>query len=519
MMKLHSFRPSSLRRLAAGLTLVLAAAAPAAADVKLPALFSDNMMLQAGQPVPVWGTADPNEAVEVRVTATKTKAGEGAASAEAATQTQRTTADAQGHWKITLAPLPATDEPIGFTVTGNNKITIENAIIGEVWICSGQSNMEWNVRAANNAPQEIAAADFPDIRLFQVPNVVSSDAPKADVQARWEVCSPKTVPNFSAVGFFFARTLRDATDKPVGLIQSDWGGTPVEAWTSREKLDATAEAAPVVGRWKELDEQFAAAKASGGKPKDGRGPDNPHHPAGLFNGMIAPLVPYAVKGAIWYQGESNAGRAYQYRSLFPAMINDWRERWGQEQFTFLFVQLANYQARKDQPGPSAWAELREAQSMTLKLPMTGQAVTIDIGEATDIHPKNKQDVGKRLALAALKVSYGEDVVFSGPTYKDMKIDGKKVTLTFDNVGSGLDAKGGQLKGFAVAGKDRQFHWADAEIDGEKVVVSSAEVPDPVAVRYAWADNPEATLYNGDGLPASPFRTDDWPSITAKNVAP
>jgi sialate O-acetylesterase len=267
--------------------------------------------------------------------------------------------------------------------------------------------------------------------------------------------------------------------------------------------------------WKEAVEK---AKAEGEKtprrPGAPRGPEHPHSPAGLYNAMIAPLIPYGIGGAIWYQGESNASRAYQYRKLFPAMIKNWRNDWGQGKFPFLFVQLANFMAIDPEPADSMWAELREAQSMTLDLPNTGMAVIIDIGEANDIHPKNKQDVGKRLALWALARSYGKKLVYSGPIYKSTKIKGDKVVLYFDHVGGGLIATGdGPLKGFAIAGADRKFVWADAKIDGDNIVVSSGEVSAPVAVRYAWADNPVCNLYNEEGLPASPFRTDNWPGIT------
>lgn len=493
--------------------LVALAAAGARADVKLPAIFGDNMVLQAGQKVPVWGTAEPGEDVEVRVSVTKVEEGQDAATAEETTQTQRTKADDKGAWKVELAPLKATDEAVGFVVTGKNKVTLENVIVGDVWVCSGQSNMEWPVKLANDPEKEIAEAKFPTIRLFTVEKKVSSEKPAEDVVGKWVVCSPETISEFSAVGYFFGREIQAATGEPVGLIDTTWGGTPAEAWTSREKLEADDTFKPILDRWKELDEKFAAGDAQ--KPPRGEvlGPNHQHHPAGLYNAMVAPLIPYAIKGAIWYQGESNAGRAYQYRTLFPAMITDWRERWGQD-FPFFWVQLANFMERKDQPVDSAWAELREAQSRTLSLPKTGQAVIIDIGEANDIHPRNKQDVGKRLALAALKVAYGkEDVVFSGPTLKEAKFEDGKAVLTFENVGEGLKAKDGEVKGFAVAGDDRVFKWAKAEIDGDKVVVSSPDVPKPTAVRYAWADNPEATLYNSEDLPASPFRTDEWPGVT------
>ena len=480
------------------------------ADVKLPAIFGDNMVLQGEAKIPVWGTADPGEKVEVRVSVPVV-----AADGKAAGQARQATADEQGRWKIVLDPLPAVDEAIGFVVTGKNKLTLENVIVGDVWVASGQSNMEWSVTRSDNAKEEIAAAKHPSIRLFQVRKTVASDAPAADVVGKWVVCSPETIPGFSAVAYFFGREIQAVTRRPIGLIGTYWGGTPAEAWTSSEKLAADDRFDPILKRWAEIDAKAAAGESDASR-QGALGPKHPHHPAGLFNGMIAPIVPFAIKGAIWYQGESNASRAYQYRHLFPAMITDWRERWEQGDFPFLFVQLANWRERKDQPAESDWAELREAQSMTLVLPNTGQAVIIDIGEAGDIHPTNKQDVGKRLALAALKVAYGKnDIVYSGPTFADATFGDGKAVLTFKNVGSGLEAKEGSLKGFSLAGEDRVFKWADARIDGDKIVVTSMEVPNPVAVRYAWADNPEATLYNAEGLPASPFRSDEWPGVTVE----
>ncbi|MBA3314650.1 MAG: sialate O-acetylesterase [Planctomycetota bacterium] len=492
--------------------VAVTAAATARADVKLPAIFGDNMVLQADAKVPVWGKAEPGERIEVRVgidTAATPDApnAPNAAPTDAVTQAKQTTADDKGQWKVVLDPLPASDEPIGFVITGKNKVTLENVLVGEVWVASGQSNMEWPVRASNDPEKEIAEAKFPTIRLFQVQKKVAADAPAEDVVGQWVVCGPETVGNFSAVAYFFGREIQNATSRPVGLIGTYWGGTPAESWTSREKLESDEALKPLVTNWDALDKREQEAG-------ENKSRQSPHHPAGLYNGMLAPIVPFAIRGAIWYQGESNAGRAYQYRTLFPAMITDWRERWGQGDFPFLFVQLANFMQRKDQPADSAWAELREAQSLTLDLPNTGQAVIIDIGDVADIHPKNKQDVGKRLALSALAVAYEkEDVVSSGPVFKDVTFEDGKAVLSFDHVGGGLEAKGDALKGFAIAGEDRVFKWADATIEGDTIVVSSPEVKNPTAVRYAWADNPEATLYNAEDLPASPFRTDEWPGVT------
>ena len=511
-----------LRSLMAALLLTYCAAL-VRADVRLPAVFGDNMVLQAGARVPVWGWADPGEEVHVLVHQ----------------QVRKTVAGPDGRWQVEFEPL-SYGGPVKFVVEGKNRIELHNVLVGEVWVCSGQSNMEWPVARAANAESEIAAANYPEIRLFKVAKVVS-DKPLDDTTGQWQACSPKTVAGFSAVGYFFGRELHKRLGVPVGLIQSAWGGTPAEAWTSIEALRREPELKPILRRWDEIlanypqameryrkalqawQEKAAAARAAGKRPprrpRPPRGPKHPHRPAGLYNGMIKPIVPYAIRGVIWYQGESNAGRAYQYRKLFRTMIRDWRQTWGQGDFPFLFVQLANFRQRKAEPGESDWAELREAQLMALQEPNTAMAVIIDIGEANDIHPRNKQDVGKRLALAALALAYGKDVVYSGPLYSGYKVEGNKIRLFFKHVDGGLVAKGGKLKGFAIAGPDRKFVWAEARIDGDTVVVWSDRVPNPVAVRYGWADNPECTLYNKAGLPASPFRTDDWPGITEGRLEP
>jgi sialate O-acetylesterase len=499
--------------------LCLLAATPlVVADVELPAVIGDNMVLQRHQRVPIWGTADAGEKITV------TFAG----------QQVSTTTRPDGRWIARLTALVA-GGPYEMTIAGKNIITLRNVLVGEVWACSGQSNMAFSVQASNNAQEEIAAADYPMLRLLTVPRVPASE-PVSDIEAEWVVCSPQTVPGFSAVGYFFGRELHKELGVPIGLINTSWGGTPAESWTTRPTLEEDPDFAPIVERWNQARENYPEqkkkheealakwkeevekAKAEGKPPPRQPGPPlferKQYEPGSLYNGMIAPLIPYAIRGAIWYQGESNAGRAYQYRELFAAMIRDWRREWGQGAFPFLFVQLANFMAREAEPAESAWAELREAQSMTLSLPKSGQAVIIDIGEADDIHPKNKQDVGRRLALNALAIAYGRDIVYSGPVYRSMEIEGDRIRLHFDHVGGGLMAKGGgSLKGFAIAGEDRKFVWADANIEGDLVVVHSDGVPNPAAVRYAWANNPECNLYNEEGLPASPFRTDSWPGVT------
>jgi sialate O-acetylesterase len=503
--------------------LLLVGAGTVFADIKLPAIIGDNMVLQHGEKVSIWGWADPGEEIMVGVSWNSMK--------------WAVTADKDGKWSFKMTS-PKVGGPYEMTLNGKNSITIKNFLVGEVWVASGQSNMQWTVSNSANAEQEITEANYPKIRLFYVTRKVA-DKPQSDCEGSWVECSPETVPGFSAVAYFFGRELYKQLNVPIGLIHTSWGGTPAEAWTRREVLEAMPECAPILKRYAdavanypkakeeyeqklaEWKEAAAKAKADGinppRRPGEPFGPGHPHSPAGLYNAMIAPLIPYGIAGAIWYQGESNAGRAYQYRTLFPAMIKNWRDDWGLGQFPFLFVQLANFMAIKPEPTESAWAELREAQLMTLSLPNTGMAVIIDIGEANNIHPRNKQDVGKRLALWALVNTYDKELVYSGPIYKSMKVDGNSIVLSFDHVSGGLIAKGGEeLKGFAIAGADKKFVWADAKIVGDTVVVSSNEVSEPVAVRYAWADNPVCNLYNEEELPASPFRTDDWPGVTAEN---
>ena len=517
-------------KLVTGVLVLVCAAALGRAAVRLPAVFSDNMVLQRGEPAPVWGWADAGEKITVRF----------------AGQEKTTEADDEGRWRLALDPLDASREPRTLTVAGEEATKLENVLVGEVWVCSGQSNMEWPVSASNNASEEIASADYPRIRLITVKKTVA-DQPRQDFEGEWVECSPQTVGSFSAVGYFFGRKLHKELNVPIGLIDSTWGGTPAEAWTRRQALENQDALDPLLERWRRSIEEYdaerataryeeelerwkqAAAKAEAegtkppGKPRRQNDPaDSPHRPAVLYNGMIAPLVPYAIRGVIWYQGESNASRAYQYRTIFPTMIRSWRRAWGQGELPFYFVQLANFMERKEEPGDSAWAELREAQLMTLReLPNTGMAVITDIGEAHDIHPRNKQDVGKRLARWTLAKDYGKDVVHSGPLFQRAEFKDGEVVLRFDHVGGGLVAKGDaltdeeqrELRGFAIAGADKQFQWADAKIEGDTVIVSHPDIENPKAVRYNWADNPAGNLYNEAGLPASPFRTDDWEGVT------
>ncbi len=653
-----------------GLTslLILVFIQPVLAKVTVPSLIGDNMMLQAGKKVRIWGWADPKESITVEFEKEKATA----------------VADDKGHWQAFLGPLKS-GGPFVLTIKGSNTLTIQNVLVGEVWVCSGQSNMEWPLVNTKGANEVIAQSNFPEIRLFTVPKKTSG-TPLDDIDGHWVVATPEQVTTFSAVAYYFGRELYQKLKVPVGLIHTSWGGTPAEAWTSRQAL-STPELQPILDRYdlslkdapdrkKTYEQQLAdwvkknlytdegnkgeamgyadpktattdwqtmnlpqffetaGLKIDGatwvrkeitlpdswaGKPavlnlgaiddydttyfngqkvggvgietensytvqrryqipgelvKAGRnviavrvfdsageggfgsgemylapawadiapfslrgpwsykvesgltpkdpdwgsrpqagGPGNQNSPTVLYNAMLAPLFPYAVRGAIWYQGESNSGRAYQYRTLFPAMIRNWRESWGDNDFPFYFVQLANWQPLKPEPGESEWAELREAQALTMREPKTGMAVTIDIGETTDIHPRNKLDVGHRLAVWALAKTYDQSVEFSGPLFKSLSTKGNEIRLKFDNASGLKTSDGGPVKGFAIAGEDRHFVWAEARIDGDEIVVSSKDVAKPIAVRYAWADNPITNLYNKAGLPASPFRTDDWPGVT------
>ncbi len=628
------------------------------AEVRLPKIFSSNMVLQQGIKIPVWGWASPGEKVVVSLNNEKV----------------RTRTGEDGKWHVDL-PVHEYGGPFVMTVTGSNKIVFENVMIGEVWICSGQSNMEMTVANSNNSEEEINTANFPNIRLFKVPKRIAQ-FPEEDIEeGEWKICTPENISDFSAVGYFFGRDLNNELDVAIGLLQTAWGGTVAETWTSPETIKDDPDFKDLLIELQQLDlKKYMAEKTEkikqilGGElpledngikdgvpvwsgfdvndndwktiktpmlwenqgyldidgigwyrkeiflkeeqtnsnlvlhlgkvddsditwvngieigKTDGYNKDrvysidakhirpgknmivvrvndtgggggiygNPNdqfltiggekialsgdwkfkiskavvsnstigpnsYPTLLNNAMINPLIPYGIKGAIWYQGESNADRAKQYQRVFPEMITDWRKHWGQGDFPFLFVSLANYMQPVEEPSESNWAELREAQTKTLSLPNTGMALAIDIGEADDIHPKNKQDVGKRLALNAFKVAYEKNIVFSGPMYRSFTVDGNKAIVSFDEIGSGLKIKDkyGYLKGFSVAGADKIFYWAKAEVlDGGKVVVYSEKVKNPVAVRYGWANNPDdLNLYNIEGLPTNPFRTDDWPGIT------
>ena len=486
------------------LAFVLAGSLQAA--VKLPALISDHMVLQEGVPVRIWGSADPGESVRV----------------EFQGQAVTTKAAENGKWSLWLKPLSAAG-PLEMNVNG---AAIKDVLVGEVWLGSGQSNMEFALNQANNHEEEIAHADYPLIHVFLVKRIVA-DQPADDVVGTWQVCTPENAPRFSAVEYFFGRALQNYLHVPMGLIESYWGGTPAQSWTSMPAIQSDAALHYIGEEWdrvlaaypaakvaydqrlaaweKTAAEARAAGKTPSNRPGAPPGPGHPNTPAGLYNGMIAPLKPYTIRGVIWYQGESNASEAHswRYRRLFSDMIQDWRKQWGEGDFPFLFVQLANYRSN------GWWPILRESQTETLSLRNTGMAVTIDIGDSGNIHPKDKQDVGMRLALAARHVAYHDSAVeYSGPVYRQATPENSALRVWFSHA-DGLQAKGGAaLTGFTIAGADGKFVAADARIEGATIVVSSPEIASPAAVRYAWADDPVCNLINQAGLPAVPFRSDE-----------
>jgi sialate O-acetylesterase len=457
--------------------------AAARADVKPNGLITNGAVLQQGMPVPIWGAAAEGEKVTVTFQE----------------QTVSTTAR-DGKWLVRLKPLRA-GGPFTMTIAGANVIELSEILVGEVWIASGQSNMAWPVDRSADADAVMAASSDPMLHLFSVP-YADAAAPASDVNGAWQQAGPDTIAGFSAVAYCFGRDLRQALNVPVGIINSCVGGTAAQQWTRRSFL------------------------ASDARLRDAITPNT----GGLYNGMIAPLIPYAIRGAIWYQGESNAGAAYQYRTLFPGMIRNWRQDWREGDFPFVFVQLAPFMRINPYPEESQWAELREAQLLTSRrVPRTAMAVITDVGDEQDIHPQQKAPVGARLALAALHVAYGKPVAHTGPVYRSMRIKGRYATLTFDHVGEGLVARGGEPTGFTVAGADRKFYNARARIvSRNQVMVWSASVAHPVAVRFGWANYPVVNLFGTEravhglgpelnraeeSLPASPFRTDDFPILT------
>jgi sialate O-acetylesterase len=478
-------------------------------EVKMPGILSSHMVLQRDRPIHIWGWSAPGERVSVALRES-IRAAEG---------------DSLGTWSIFLPP-EAAGGPYQLTVTGGNKIVLEDVMIGDVWFASGQSNMQMPLKGFGGAPVkdsagEIARAAQPGIRLLHIPQK-ASDFPLRNSEASWTVCSPETAANFSAVGYFFGRDLADRLNVPIGLIDATWGGTVAEAWISLQAISADASLMPVFETRarmmqtqgdmaailaKEKREDLAALQASQPAPKHTWHPGPASWaPSAIFNGVVAPQTAYAIKGVIWYQGESNSRLTFapMYAKLLPALIGDWRAQWHQGNFPFLFVQISNFTS----DATEAWAPIREAQRRSLSVTNTAMVVTVDVGDPENVHPPDKQTVGARLALAARAVAYGENVEYSGPLFRQATSEGGTVRVWFDHTGGGLVAKGGVLQGFEIAGADGRFVSAAAQIDGKTVVVSDARVALPKHVRYGWANSPTVTLYNTDGLPASPFTSED-----------
>ncbi|MHC4647163.1 MAG: sialate O-acetylesterase [Planctomycetota bacterium] len=491
---------------------------PVIADVKLPVVLGDNMVLQRGVEAPIWGWAEPGEKVTVRLE--KARA--------------RTTADEKGKWMVKIGPLES-GGPFEMKVRGRNRIKLTNIMVGEVWVCSGQSNMQWSVERADNAEQEIAAANYPKIRLLTVERNTSGQ-PLDNCVGSWSPCSPETVRRFSAVAYFFGRHLNGELNVPIGLINTSWGGTRIEPWTPPVGFASVPALEDILKQIEQADAEYAKTvtgsldaveawvnqcrKALTEKQSLPATPTWPTHPlsshrqpTGLYNAMVNPLVPFAIRGAVWYQGESNREDGLLYYQKMRALINGWRQVWKQGDFPFYYVQLASFRYGGD---PLLLPRIWQAQINALAIPKTGMAVTTDIANIADIHPKNKQDVGKRLALWALAKDYGRDgLVYSGPLYKSMSVEGDTIRIRFDNVGTGLASRDGNpLTWFTIAAEDKNFVEANAEIEGRTVLVWSDSVNKPAAVRFGWNQEAEPNLMNKEGLPASPFRTDDWPVATA-----
>ena len=485
--------------------MALALACAARADVQLPYLIADQMVIQRDCPVHIWGRAEPGEAVSVAFRG-----------AEA-----RSVADALGRWSVYLPPGDA-GGPFGMTIRGANTVALGDILVGDVWVASGQSNMEWPVAWASDAKEEIAHAQFPRIRLVRAMHKVSEYPLDNLVGEMWRETTPESAANFSAVAYHFGRLLESHLDVPIGVIQTAWGGTPLDAWTSLGAISREQALMPVFAEWNTLMQEYALArlkydraakdweaaaprakaegKAPPPAPEKPVGPGGPYTPGGLFNAMVAPVTGYAIRGVIWYQGEANATveRAPVYGRLFQAMIRDWRRAWGLGDLPFLYVQLANY----DAPG-KAWPELREAQRQALALRNTAMVVTIDIGTPENIHPPDKKTVGQRLSLAARAVAYGEQIEYSGPLPRQVTPEDGALRVWFDHAAV-LTSRGGAVRGFEIAGRDRKFVPGEARIEGGTVVVRNEAIGRPAYVRYGWKDNPDGNLFNGAGLPASPF---------------
>ena len=490
--------------------LALALIAKLSAKLEIPSIFGDSMVLQQNSENAIWGWADAGATVELLWQGQNLKA----------------QADADGYWRVQLTTGAASFDAHTLRIAnGPAELHISDVLIGEVWLCSGQSNMQWTVSNSADAQLEKAAAHHPAIRMITVPRV-GTQIPQKDFKGNWQRCTPETVSQFSAVAYYFGRQLQQSLQVPIGLIACAYGGSAAEAWVQRSTLESDPRFVTVLSWWKAREANYdyqkvlaqwqeQVEKARANKQNAPRKPGNlltsQGRPGNLWAGMLQPVIGYGIRGTIWYQGESNAGRAHKYKELFSLMIREWRQAWGLGDFPFYWVQLADFRAESPQPQKSAWAELREAQTQTLALPNTGQAVIYDLGEGRDIHPRNKQGVGKRLARIALARDYGLQLPYLNPQFKSMTIEDEKIKLSFEHVGSRLytfDVK--TAIGFVVAGEDQVWHPATAQLTSKSTIeVLCAQVPNPVAVRYAWADNPVANVYSREGLPLTPFRTDNW----------
>ena len=508
---------------------VLATSSVCFSEIKTPAVIGNNMVLQQNHKNPIWGWDKPGEYVTVKISE----------------QSHKTKVDSNGYWKVTLDPMKASSSPKKMTIQGSTSLTYENILIGEVWLCSGQSNMGWALGNSDDADLEVMTANYPNLRLISVPQVGTQEA-QINFNGRWETTTPEVAKNFSAVGYLFGRRLHLALGVPVGLIDNAWGGSACEAWIPRDRLNKLPAAKPYMDQWRVTEKTFDYSKLLAtyeeklkkwqeksqtarkeGKPQPGGRPRAPrnqltgqHRPANLYNGVLNPIIGFGIKGAIWYQGKSNGRRGHAYREVFPLMIQSWRDAWKQGDFSFYWVQLADFMNEvPEPPTEQTWPELREAQTLSLdKLKNVGEAVIIDVGEGRDIHPRNKQMVANRLVRNALAQDYGMDIPHQSPRFQSMETKGNKIVLTFNHVGKGLycfDIR--EPVGFSICGKDRKFVWANAKLLGQnKLEVWAEGIENPVAARYAWADNPVCNLYRKDGsvtLPVTPFRTDDFPMIT------
>jgi sialate O-acetylesterase len=488
-------------------------------EITLAPLFSDHAILQRDKPLPVWGRATPREKIAVTFR----------------DQTVNTTAGADGRWIVYLEPVSASAEPADLVIAGNETVTVRDVLVGDVWLASGQSNMEWPVSLVRPEEQKIAAVELPLVRQLQIAHTVKAEPADHAPTSGWQPASPASVGSFTAVGYFFAREIHRKTGVPIGIVNSSWGGTPIEAWMSEAALQATTLAMTIDARWQQAmkewppervarypadletwvkaEEHAKATKTENPMPwpPPPATPDSQLRPTGLFNGMIAPLQPGALRGVLWYQGEANTDRPAEYAELLMAMIRTWRSHWNAgegDPLPFYFVQLPNF-ADKFDSSNRRWARLRESQAKALALPATGMAVTIDIGDADEIHPTNKMEVGRRLALIAKRQVYDIAGDFSGPVFEKAAREGAAMRVHFAHADGGLIAHAQPVQSLELAGADKAFHPASARIDRDMLVVSSPNVKEPVAVRYAWTNAPVANLYNGAGLPAAPFRSDDW----------